>query len=40
MKRIVAYDIKEGNDYSNINKMVEELKAIRLNKSVYLLILI
>ena len=36
MKRIVTYDIKEGNDYSKFYKFVEETSAEQLTESAYL----
>ena len=36
MKRVVTYDVKEGNDYDRFYKFVEETSAEQITKSTYL----
>lgn len=36
MKRVVTYDVKEGNDYDGFYKFVEETSAEQITKSTYL----
>lgn len=36
MKRIVTYDVKQGNDYSRFYDYVKETKAEKITESTYL----
>ena len=35
MKRIVTYDVKEGNDYNNFYAYVDKVKGVRITESTY-----
>ena len=37
MKRIITYDIKEGNDYKPLYALLEELNGEMLTESTYLI---
>lgn len=36
MKRVVTYDVKEGNDYTRFYEFVRETSAEQITKSTYL----
>lgn len=35
MKRIVTYDVKEGNDYNDFYAYVDKVKGVRITESTY-----
>lgn len=37
MKRIISYDVKEGNKYDDLYKALDELNGKQLTKSTYMI---